>query len=112
MAGLHPAQSHGAQNEHLRLLALLPLVLDALQRGSTVELVVFGKFCPVGRFGYLVVGEGRRGPLHVLCQVLPHVFGAERLRLVVGGEEDLDNDDVLDFGGDAVAAICLCDLYV
>jgi len=37
--------------------------------------------------------------------MLPYVVGGRRLGPVVGGEEDLDDDNILDLGVDPIAAV-------
>lgn len=106
---LDPAQSHGAQDEHLRLFQLGLLILDCGE-GRHVELVVLPDLDPVGRCRNLLVREGNGRPLHVRRQMLPDVLGGGRLGLLGGGEEDLDDDDILDVGRDAVTAVGFRDL--
>lgn len=104
---LDSAQGHGAQDEHLRLPQPLLFVLDILQRRRAVQLVVFGNLRPICGFGDLLVGEWHRCAFHALRKMFPDVVGGRWLRSVIGGVEDLDYNDVLDFGRDSIAAVGL-----
>lgn len=101
----HSPQSHSTNNERLRLLAPLDLVLDRTQRGCTIEFVVLVDLGPVRRTGKFLVRKRDSATLHILDKVVPDILRCRRLGSRIGGEEDFDDDDVLDFCSNSVATV-------
>lgn len=104
---LDSAQSHGAKDEHLRFPQPYLFVLDVFQSRRAVQLVVFRDLGPVCGLGDFLVGKWHGCAFHALRKMFPDVVGGRWLRPVFGGEEDLHDNDVLDFGRDAIATVGL-----
>lgn len=74
MRPLGAAESHSAQHQAVHLLPLLALILDLVEPGQAVELVVLFELGNIGNGGDVGVGKFVLGALDVVCEVLLDVF--------------------------------------